>query len=356
MNKLTRTYFTLIILLIFYGQLFSQGVKISDNLTLYKLSDNCYIHTQKNNNGIVFINANKAIIVSTPDSDIETQNLINWVRNEKKVKIVAYVIDRWHPDAMQGLDIVNENGIKTYANKRTKRIAKTKGLPLPKVSFNNKKSIKVANEKIICHYLGEAHTEDGIVVWIPSEKILFGGNEIRNYRGWVGNIGDANLEKWSETATKIKEHYGAAKIVVPGHGKYGGSELIDYTINLYKIPKNDSLKRKKDNKIELNQYDDKKIVLESELDSINNGKRILTNAKIIVQDQTKLIEIESSEIWLQENKTRIDSKSGRVKIYDKLDNKIKLRTDVNFNKLIVLKYDETVGFVVIVKEITSANN
>lgn len=210
-------------------------------MTLIQLSDRVYIHTCENSNRIVFIDGKDALIVSTPNSDIETQNLIDWVINVQKVNIVECVMDRWHPDAMEGLDIVQENGIKTYAYELTKEIAKEKGLPVPEIGFNPKMEIKVGNDKVICHFFGEDHTSDGIVVWIPSEQILFGGNEIRNYNGWVGNIGDANLDKWSETATNIKREYGSAKIVVPGHGKYGGAELIDYTIDLYKLPKDESV-------------------------------------------------------------------------------------------------------------------
>ena len=203
MNNKLKYLLTGIILLITGYQSFGQEIKISENLVLHKLSEHCYVHTQKNNNGLIYINNGEAVIVSTPDSDIETQNLIDWVRNEKHSKIVGYVIDRWHPDAMGGLDMVQENGIKSYAYELTIQIAKEKGLPIPEIGFNPKKEIKVGDKKVICHFLGKAHTSDGIVVWIPIEKILFGGNEIRNYNGWVGNISDANLDKWSETATNI---------------------------------------------------------------------------------------------------------------------------------------------------------
>ncbi|MBN2776172.1 MAG: hypothetical protein JXR36_00925, partial [Bacteroidales bacterium] len=103
-----------IILLISVSQLVGQEIRVSDNLMLQQLSEHCYMHTQNNNNGLIYIDNDEAIIVSTPDSDTETQHLIDWVRNEKLATIVGYVIDRWHPDAMGGLDIVQQNGIKTY--------------------------------------------------------------------------------------------------------------------------------------------------------------------------------------------------------------------------------------------------
>ncbi len=346
MKKLSLL-FVLLITLPFSS--FGQKIKISENLELTKISDNVYIHTQNNNNGIVYFNNNEAIIVSTPDSDTETQNLIDWVNN--KAQITAYIIDRWHPDAMQGLDVVNSNNIHSYSTTRTKKIAKQKGLPISKTTFKTKKTIQVGDEKVICHYLGEAHTTDGIVVWIPSEKTLFGGNEIRNKNGWIGNIGDANIQEWSSTAKRIKEHYSSAQIVIPGHGIHGSSELIDYTIQLYDF----SQKKSKTKEKLINPLHDKKLSIVSELDTIIDNKNILTNAQITVQDDAKLIIVEAPQVELQKEKLYINAETGRVKIYDKKGEMIVLRTDVNFNKLFVIDVDDPVGFAVVLKEITSYN-
>ena len=350
-----RIITTILIFVIFSIKLIGQTISVSDKLTLIKLTDRTYIHTCQNNNGLVFINAGKALIVSTPASDEETQNLIDWVEKEQGAKIKAYVIDRWHPDAMGGIDIVHKNGIKTYAYELTQEIAKKKGLAVPQTGFNPKTEIQIGDEAVICHFLGEAHTRDGIVVWIPSEQILFGGNEIRNFKGWVGNIGDANLDKWSETATHIKREYGHAKIVIPGHRKHGGSELIDYTINLYKFSKNQSAIERSEILIRPNLKTDNEFTIKAESDSLQNEKRILKNAILIAQDETKYIEIESPQILYRADKKRIDSEIGRLRIYDKTVDNVSLRTDVNYKKLIVYKHDDSVGFVVILKAIESSN-
>ena len=331
--------------------IFGQEIKVSDKLTLTKLTEHTYIHTCEGNNGMVFFNGHDALIISTPDSDIETQNLIDWVTKEQNRKIVGYIIDRWHPDAMEGLDIVHKNGIITYSYELTRQIAKEKGLPVPQIGFDPKTEIQVGNEKVICHYLGEAHTKDGIVIWIPSDQILFGGNEIRNLNGWVGNIWDACLDKWSETATRVKNEYGSAKIVVPGHGKYGGPELIDYTIDLYRL---DSIQKPLNNKeyAHLPIFDNNEdFIIKADSDFFQNELRILTNAIVIVQDSTKYAKIESPLINYQPNKKQIDSDSGRLLIYDKISGEGKLRTDVSYKKLTLFKVDDSVGLRIILKGI-----
>jgi glyoxylase-like metal-dependent hydrolase (beta-lactamase superfamily II) len=337
-------------ILMFTIRAIGQEIKVSDKLKLIKLTDQTYIHTCQNNNGVIYISNKEALIVSTPDSDSETQNLIDWVRKEQNAKIVGYVIDRWHPDAMEGLDIVIQNGIKTYSYELTRQIAKQKGLPVPEIGFDPKTEIAVGKNRIICHFLGEAHTSDGIVVWIPNENILFGGNGIRSYNGWVGNIGDANLDKWSETARRIKDEYGSAKIVIPGHGEYGGTELIDYTINLYKSSKWGEILRSHDIKPELvfNDYDDFFEIAKS--DSVNNGTRFLHNAVVFVHDSARYFKIESPLILHQPDKKRIDSEYGRLWIYDTSTGKDYIKTDIYYKKLIIFKRDDSVGFRIIIKE------
>lgn len=344
-----RKIITIIIFTTLTLSLIGQTIHVSDKLTLTKLTDKTYIHTCQNNNGLVFINEGNALIVSTPDSDSETQNLIDWVIKEQKAKIIGYVIDRWHPDAMEGLDIVLKNQIETYSFRLTQQIAKNKGLPVPKSGFDKKMVIKVGNDSVICHYLGESHTKDGIVVWIPNEKVLFGGNGIRNYNGWIGNIADANLNDWSETAGRVKNHYGSAKFVVPGHGKYGGSELIDYTIDLYRDKNIATEKNESQKALDFKGNED--FIVQAEKDSSDNEFRILTNAKVIVQDSTKYVEIKSPLIKYQPDNKRIDSETGRVIIYDKTSEGAKIRTDVRYKKLILIKVNDSVGLRVILKGI-----
>jgi glyoxylase-like metal-dependent hydrolase (beta-lactamase superfamily II) len=331
-------------------QTYGQEIKVSEGLTLIKLTEHTYIHTCENNNGIVHVNNGEAIIVSTPDSDVETKNLIDWTKESLQAKIVGYVIDRWHPDAMEGLDIVQKMGINTYSYELTRKIAKARGLPVPEIGFDPKIELDVGGDKIICHYLGAAHTDDGIVVWIPKEEILFGGNEIRSYNGWVGNIGDANLDEWSKTIEKVKNEYGPARIVIPGHGRYGGAELIDYTIDLYKANKWGVILRKHNIKRlpVFNDYDDFFEV--AQLDSTNGDIRYLFEATVFVNDSNRYLKIESPLIQHNVKNKRIDSDYGRLQIFDKLTETHKPITDVYYKGLIIFKEDDEVGYRIILKE------
>lgn len=345
----TKFILTLFILSIFVPVLFGQEIKLSDNLKLIKLTEHTYLHTGNDNNGIVFINNGEAVIVSTPETEKETQILIDWVKNQK-IKIVGYIIDRWHPDAMGGINAVNKSGIKSYSNELTRKICKEKGLPIPQNGFSPKLELNVGGEKLICDYLGSAHTEDGIVVWIPKDKVLFGGNEVRSSGGWYGNIGDANLKEWSNTISKVKEIYGTAKVVIPGHGQYGGVELLDYTIDLYKPSKWGNILKTHDIRVlpVFNDFDDIFEIAQS--DSIVGNKRYLKDATVFVNHSQKYLKIVSPSVVHNMEDKMISSDSGRLQIFRKETNE--LIEDLYYKQLYVNLRDDEVEWTIIIKEAT----
>jgi len=325
-----------------------QELKISDDLKLVRLTDNTFLHTGRDNNGIVFTSNGEAIIVSTPESETETQSLINYIKNELKLKITGYIIDRWHPDAMGGLNAVHKSGIKSYSNELTQKIAGEKGLLIPETGFKTMLKLNVGGEEVVADYLGAAHTEDGIVVWIPKDKILFGGNEVRNEGGWIGNIGDAHLSEWSETISRVKEKYGTAKIVIPGHGKYGDAKLLDYTINLYKQSKWGKILR--ENNIQVwplfNDYD--RIFEVAKSDSVVGNKRYLNDAVIFVSHSKKYIKITSPQVVHSVDEKGIYSDCGRLQFYNLQTNE--LIDDLYYKQLWVNLRNDEVEWTVIIKE------
>lgn len=329
----------------------TQEIVINDNLKLIHLTNNVFMHTSNGNNGIVYFSDGDCLIVSTPASTGLTTDLINWIKKNHKTRIVAWVIDRWHPDAMGGLKAVQEAGIPSYAYEQTRKIAEYKNLPVPDKGFNPLLELKVGKEKVICHFLGEAHTNDGIVVWIPEEKVLFGGNEIRNYNGIVGNIADANINEWSNTIRKVKDLYGTAEIVVPGHGAFGGPELIDYTIELYTPGEWGNILRglNIETKKVFNSFESVFEIAAS--DSVTGNNHNLYNAKVLVKDASRIAVIESYYIEHQVDSRVIKSPKGRLKVYNKSLEMLNPVTDVYFERLTVKLTDDEVGMVIIIKRI-----
>lgn len=74
---------------------------------------------------------------------------------------------------------------------------------------------------------------DNIVVWVPSEKVLFAGCLVKelNANG-LGNTVDGDLTAYPFTIEKIIGKFPDVKIVIPGHGAIGGIKLIKHAKEL----------------------------------------------------------------------------------------------------------------------------
>jgi metallo-beta-lactamase class B len=219
-------------------------INIGKELQLIKISDNAFIHISYIHNGInrypcnglILFEKDKAFLFDTPNIDSTTQILMKYLKNNLKLNIVGFIANDWHWDSMGGLDVLNKSGIPTYANNMTIDIAKSKGLPIPSVGFNDSLILKFGNIEIHCYYFGAAHTIDNIVVWIPSEQILFADCIIKELKAKdLGFTGDGDLTSYPVTLKKVKDKFLNAKIVIPGHGDFGGVDLIEHTIDLAKI-------------------------------------------------------------------------------------------------------------------------
>ncbi|MEL6916714.1 MAG: MBL fold metallo-hydrolase, partial [Bacteroidota bacterium] len=158
---------------------------------------------------------------------------IKWVVEVKQCDVTAVVINHFHDDCLGGLDVFHELGTPSFANSTTIALAAQEGVTAPQIGFEQLMELEVGNEKIVNRYFGEAHTQDNIVSYIPSEELLFGGCMIKSLNAKKGNLADANEKDWSATVSKIKAAYPKLKTVVPGHGAHNGTILLDYTIGLF---------------------------------------------------------------------------------------------------------------------------
>ena len=214
----------------------------STNIRVIQISPNTYQHIsylQTNDfgnvpcNGLVVCSNQEAIIFDTPTNDSSSNELMRWINVALKTKINAIVPTHFHNDCLGGLKAFDEQGIPSYASAKTIDLAKANGYVLPKHPFNDTTVLQVGNKIIQIKYFGEGHTMDNVVAYFPSEQVLFGGCLIKELGASKGYLGDANIETWSSTVTKIKKAYPYLKIVVPGHGAVGNQALLDYTIQLF---------------------------------------------------------------------------------------------------------------------------
>lgn len=238
---------TLLILLAFVQLICNsqETTRISPDLELIKISENAYVHVSYNilpgygrisANGLIFINNKSAVLFDTPWTDSLTFVLVSYLRDTMKLQITGFVPNHWHEDCMGGLNYIKSQQIRSYANQLTIDIAKKKGLPAPDQGFKDSLRLSLGDKYIYCYFLGAAHSLDNIVVWIPSEKILFPGCMCKSLDSDnLGNVADGDLSEYPETINKVIQKFKSAEVVIPGHGSIGGPELLVHTRSLFSI-------------------------------------------------------------------------------------------------------------------------
>lgn len=209
-------------------------------LNIQLIDTNVYMHTSYkkiqgyglvDSNGLIVIENNLAYIIDTPWSEQDTQILLNWAKVQG-VKVKASLSTHWHSDRTQGIKLLNRLGIPTYSSQMTADFLKKNNKPLPSNTFSGE-NFTLRENLIEAYYPGPGHAKDNIVVWLPKQKVLFGGCLVRAL-DWhsLGNLSDANVSQWAQSVANVITKYPKAKQVIPGHGNVADASILKHTINI----------------------------------------------------------------------------------------------------------------------------
>jgi metallo-beta-lactamase class B len=101
-------------------------------------------------------------------------------------------------------------------------------LVLPDKTFAGDFELQSGGVKAI--YLGPSHTPDGIFVFFPQEKVLYGNCILKEQ---LGNLDFANLTEYPKTLQKLKQLNLGFTTIIAGHwSPIHGPELIDQYLAL----------------------------------------------------------------------------------------------------------------------------
>lgn len=217
-------------------------IVIDTDIDLYYVRDSVFIHTTWHqskrfgrfpSNGLVVIKKGQALLIDTPMDNDKTRRLTKYIAESMLVPVTKLIIGHFHADCMGGLEYLHGKGVESIANLRTIELCEKLELPVPQTSFKDSLLVDFNGEQLKCTFFGAGHTADNIVVWISGAKVLFGGCLIKSINSnTLGNLSDADVSEWDETVEKVMRRYPGNITVVPGHGFWGGPELLMHTLNL----------------------------------------------------------------------------------------------------------------------------
>lgn len=258
---MAKLKYIIITLLIPIGALavpISSQIDLAYNLKATKIDKYVFVVTDNDfyssNVMVVKMTDGTVVLVSSPFENLGTKTLMAWVKKTLNPKKIVAINTHFHLDGTGGNEIYKEMGVETWSSDLTKklRLAANKKDPVKAAEFYERDDLKkrilsshptfadntfdlrkgktfnFSGESVEVFFPGPAHSPDNVVVYFPKHKLLFGGCMIKPEA--LGYLGDANVKTWPASANKLKQF--DVKTVVPGHGHWGGPELIAKTVEV----------------------------------------------------------------------------------------------------------------------------
>ncbi len=212
-----------------------------DRVELYKLNERLWVHktymdisgASTPSNGLIAVTSDGLFLVDTPWTNEQTDVLLKLAKNVFKQDITDAVITHAHSDRIGGIDTLLKKDIEVRCTGLTAKEAEKNGFTKPGTIIGEEADFSVGDIDIETYYPGRGHSPDNITVWFPRYKVLFGGCLLKSLDSKdMGSVTDADLGQWPLSVGKLIDKYPDAEVVIPGHGRWGGSDILEHTVEL----------------------------------------------------------------------------------------------------------------------------
>jgi metallo-beta-lactamase class B len=189
-------------------------------------------------NGLYLVTDKGVVMIDCAWDSTQFQPLLDSIYQRHQKMVVLCIATHFHDDRTAALDFLRQHGIATYSSALTYALCKQNHEPLAEHIFTRDTVFKMGNYSFSTFYPGEGHTRDNIVVWFPSDKILYGGcfvksTEVNN----LGNTADGNLSEWPHSIRRVIDRYPNSAFIVPGHEGWADLRSLQHTLYLLRSAK-----------------------------------------------------------------------------------------------------------------------
>jgi len=184
------------------------------------------------------------VVVDALGSPALAKKLIREIARITPQKVVAVIVSHYHADHVYGLQEFKRIGAKIYAqgegrNYLSSETARQR-LIASRIDFapwvnadtnlisadvwvDKQFKLSIGGVEFFISRVGPAHAPEDLMVYVPSEKVLFAGDLV--FRGRIPFVGNADSKRWLSALDDIEKLNPA--IVIPGHGNYSERPVQD---------------------------------------------------------------------------------------------------------------------------------
>ena len=185
-----------------------------------------------------------AVVIDALGSPVLALELIAEIRRVTGLAVTHVVLTHYHADHIYGLQEFRKAGAKIIAHAAAReylnsdtaasRLAQSRIDLAPWIDartqlvpadewLDSPRELVVGGVRILLRPVGPAHTPEDLVVFLPTEKVLFAGDLV--FRGRIPFVGQANSGQWIRALDTVLGF--GAQVVVPGHGPLSTSARQD---------------------------------------------------------------------------------------------------------------------------------
>ena len=184
------------------------------------------------------------VVIDALGSPVLAKKLITEIKKITPQKVVAVIVTHYHADHVYGLQEFKNIGAKIYAqgegrNYLSSETAKQR-LIASRVDFapwvnastrltgadvwiDQSYTLTVGGIEFKIGRVGPAHAPEDLIIYVPSEKVLFAGDLV--FRGRIPFVGNADSRGWLHALDEIQALN--PSVVIPGHGAYSTNPAED---------------------------------------------------------------------------------------------------------------------------------
>lgn len=212
-------------------------------VSLTRLRDGVWLHTSTRilegvgpfpSHGLVVEHPEGPVLVDGAWGAEATRGLLVQIEQQLHRAPRAAIVTDFHDDRAGGTAVLEAAGIEVWTSQGIADQLRQQGSAVPsKVLDAPHFAGPLAGVELEVFHPGAGHSSENLVVWLPRQRVLFGGCLVRPWESRsLGNVADADLHAWGSTIRAVRERYGQAETVVPSHGEPGGRPLLDHTLAL----------------------------------------------------------------------------------------------------------------------------
>jgi len=187
-------------------------------------------------NATAIIANDGVVIVDALGSPSLAEKFLSELRKITQLPITKVITTHYHADHIYGLQTFTETGAKLYAPEgvnqyldseaATSRLEERRfslepwvnentKLQFPDVIISESQQIKQGDITLTINYLGKAHSDGDLTVFVEQDGVFISGDVI--FEGRIPFVGDADSKAWLETLNKMGKQDNI-KALIPGHG------------------------------------------------------------------------------------------------------------------------------------------